>query len=124
MPTDPYVLGQVLYRVVDAAVYRGEFDLSGEWMGRRYSHANVRCEEWTVTRVTSAGAWIQRYPGGHVQDPPKWVRLVSRFAQRTKESAVQRAIAKRAYHVKMLRKRLKIAERRLHQLQQIAIGGE
>lgn len=111
--TEPYCENQILWRLVDSVRVLSSIDYNGEWTFGGHQVV-LTWEHWFVEKVTPKGAWVlQGKPGDTIFGGRKWVSLTTRFISRTKEEAGLEAVRKRAYHVKMEKKRLELAERRL-----------
>jgi len=111
----PYEVGQTLWTVEDWIELDGYFDEMDDWLSLGHK-VFARLTQWTVERVTPAGAWIVvrgALPGNTSGAPGRWVSLDPKRHGRTPAEARDKAARLRAYHVARCEDRTKDAQERL-----------
>ncbi len=115
MKAAPYEVGQALWTVDDWIEDVGHFDCADDWvsLGRK---VYAQLTQWTVERVTPAGAWIVvrgALPGNSSGAVGRWVSLNTKRHGRTPAEARDKAARLRAYHIARCEDRTKGARERL-----------
>jgi hypothetical protein len=122
--SSPFTVGQELYRLVDETRASGGYNMHGEWEPSPFGPAIViRWEIWVVRRLTPKGAWISM-GNPAFQSMEEWVGKSSRKFFPTRMEAKAGAIQRRSWNIKMMKKRLLTAERRLRQIEETEIPDE
>lgn len=114
----PWVVGQKLYRLDDEVVPHWGRDYNGEiYISKSYS-VNCKMREYTVKKITPKGAWIiEENPRFH--SGQQWVSFKTKKVQVSEQDAIKAAHYRRSYHIEMIKKRLREAERRLAEIESL-----